>query len=148
MAFATLICVFPVLWVVLSSFKTNAEVFKGVFRPSSFKFDAYDYALSVAPIPQFFLNSVIVSVSAMLINVTFVSMGAYAFARCHFKGKGLLFALLMSAACVYAVAWIEFAGYSTRFNRRLLLFWHACRVNVVEDILRRNSIGDRGICSN
>ena len=107
MAFATLICVFPVLWVVLSSFKTNAEVFKGVFRPSSFKFDAYDYALSVAPIPQFFLNSVIVSVSAMLINVTFVSMGAYAFARCHFKGKGLLFALLMSAMVLPSTAIIQ-----------------------------------------
>jgi raffinose/stachyose/melibiose transport system permease protein len=76
MTCATLLCLFPILWVILSSFKTNAQIFSGHLWPTSFSFEGYEYALDMAPIPLFFLNSIIVSTAAMLLNVTFVSMGA------------------------------------------------------------------------
>lgn len=104
---ASVICLFPIFWVVLSSFKTNAEVFTGVFWPSHFTLDAFRYALDMAPIMRFFGNSVLISVCAMLINVAAVSMGAYAFARVSFRGKEMIFGIIMAAMVLPSTAIIQ-----------------------------------------
>ena len=107
MVFMVAICLFPIVWIVLSSFKTNAEVFKGIFFPHQVNLDAYKYALNMAPIMRFFGNSVFISVTSMLINVTAVSMGAYAFSRGRFKGKELLFSIIMAAMVLPSTAVIQ-----------------------------------------
>ncbi len=107
MACASLLCLFPIVWVILSSFNTNAEIFSGQIWPTAFNLDGYRYALDMAPIPLFFLNSVCVSTVAMLLNVTFVSMGAYVFARFRFRAKELIFSILMAAMVLPATALIQ-----------------------------------------
>ncbi|NLL53536.1 MAG: carbohydrate ABC transporter permease [Clostridiales bacterium] len=107
MACMVVVCLFPIVWIILSSFKTNAEVFKGAFFPGQVNLDAYKYALNMAPIMRFFVNSVFISVTAMLINVTAVSMGAYAFSRGVFKGKETLFTIIMAAMVLPSTAVIQ-----------------------------------------
>lgn len=107
MTMAVIVALFPILWVILASFKTNAEFFSGQFFPSSIHFDGYRAALEMAPIPRYFLNSVIISVAAMLINVTAVSMAAYIFARLRFKLSGLLYNTLMLAMVLPATAMMQ-----------------------------------------
>jgi raffinose/stachyose/melibiose transport system permease protein len=97
--FFLMLCVcaalFPILWVILSSFKTNAEILSsGISLPSRFKFDGYVQALKISPILRFFLNSVIVASAATILNVLFLAMAGYIFARFQFRGKNLLYFIL------------------------------------------------------
>ena len=65
-----IISVGPLLWVLFSSFKTNKEILSGSLGlPAAFNFDNYADALKIAPIPQFYLNSIIVAVAATVLNV-------------------------------------------------------------------------------
>ena len=69
-----IISVGPLLWVLFSSFKTNKEILSGSLGlPAAFNFDNYADALKIAPIPQFYLNSIIVAVAATVLNVFLLS---------------------------------------------------------------------------
>ncbi len=107
MAGAVIVALFPILWVALASFRTNAEIFSGGFWPESFKTDGYAAALEMAPIPEYFLNSVIVSVIAMFINVAGVSMAAYIFARAKFRLSKLLYSVIMLAMVLPGTAMLQ-----------------------------------------
>mgnify|MGYP002597329406 CR=1 FL=1 len=62
MALCVCVALLPIIWVILSSFKTNSEIFSnGLSLPSHFGFDGYVQALEIAPILKFFANSLIVA---------------------------------------------------------------------------------------
>lgn len=95
------IALFPIAWVILSSFKTNAEILSnGISWPQNFSFIGYKNALSITPILSFFGHSVVVAAGATLFNVLFVSMAAYVFARCRFRGKEMLYGILSLAMVI------------------------------------------------
>ena len=95
LAFCVISALFPIVWVILSSFKTNAEILSnGVALPKSFSFDGYRDALTISPILSYFWNSIVITVISTVLNVLFLSMAAYVFARFHFKGRDVLFFLL------------------------------------------------------
>lgn len=95
MVFSVLIALFPIVWVIMSSFKTNREIFtSGLTLPETFSFTGYQQALDISPIPKFFVNSLIISVVSTALNVFAISMAAYVFARVNFRGKNILFSLL------------------------------------------------------
>lgn len=95
LALCVIVALFPIVWVVMSSFKTNAEILSdGISLPTSFKFTGYEQAIAISPILKYFVNSVIISSVATVANVLFLAMAAYVFARCQFRGKNLLFWLL------------------------------------------------------
>ena len=51
MALCVLVALFPIVWVVLSSFKTNREILSnGLQLPSTFSLSGYKQALEMAPI--------------------------------------------------------------------------------------------------
>lgn len=78
----------PLLWVVMSSFKTNKEILAGgMGLPNSFSFKNYMDALKIAPISKFYGNSIFVSFVATTSNVFLLSMAAYVIARFSWKGK-------------------------------------------------------------
>lgn len=87
---------FPFLWMLLSSFKSNIEVIQApptVF-PAQWVLDGYRRVLErniVTP----YLNTVIVSVCIVGFQLLTGSMAAYAFARLRFPFKNALFALIL-----------------------------------------------------
>jgi raffinose/stachyose/melibiose transport system permease protein len=86
---------FPLVWVFMSSFKTNAEILSnGISLPSRFSFDGYTQALKISPILQYFFNSVVITSITTVVNVFFLAMAAYIFARYQFRGKNILYLLL------------------------------------------------------
>jgi raffinose/stachyose/melibiose transport system permease protein len=86
---------FPIFWVIMSSFKTNAEILSsGIALPSRFGFGGYVQALRISPILRYFMNSVIVTSAATVLNVFFLAMTGYVFARFQFWGKNLLYFVL------------------------------------------------------
>lgn len=99
--FIAVISIGPLVWVLLSSFKSNREILSSSFAlPTSYALDGYTTALSVAPIGDFYVNSIVISVSSTLLNVLAVSMAAYVIARFSFRGKTKLTLLLASSLLI------------------------------------------------
>lgn len=91
-----LLCVFPILWVILSSFKTNAEILEGPFTlPSAIAngLNAYQYLFEQYDFLLYFRNSFIVTLAATSFSLLCFAMAAYVLAKYNFPGRSLLFAL-------------------------------------------------------
>lgn len=95
-AFVIVICVFPIIWVILSSFRTNAEILAGPFTlPASFEagIEAYSYLFEKYRFMLYFKNSLITSVLSTVIALICFSMAAFVLAKYRFPGRNILFAL-------------------------------------------------------
>ena len=88
------ISLLPILWVFLSSLKTNAEILSsGLSLPKSPTLDGYINAFRISPIHTFYGNSIFIAVFSTLLNVFLIGMAAYVIARFDFKFKRTLILL-------------------------------------------------------
>lgn len=96
--FLAIVMILPFLWMISTSFKSPAEVFSIPIKwiPENFNFDNYVKAFTSFPFLKFFFNSVVVTAAIIVGQLVTSVMAAYAFARMEFKGKKLLFLLLLS----------------------------------------------------
>ncbi|MDR1655142.1 MAG: carbohydrate ABC transporter permease [Treponema sp.] len=82
------VSIMPFLWVFTSSFKTNREILTFSWRFSTgLNFKNYSNAFRIAPIAQYFKNSIFVTFMGIVLNLLFMSMAAYVLARTDFKAK-------------------------------------------------------------
>ncbi|TDE37150.1 carbohydrate ABC transporter permease [Antarcticimicrobium sediminis] len=97
MAPLALLWLSPLVWILVTSLKTNVEVFDQAagFWPQSLNFSNYPSTLSVAPFGTYLVNSVIVTSSILTGQMITITLAAYAFARLTFPGKNLLFTLFL-----------------------------------------------------
>ncbi|MFI7111288.1 carbohydrate ABC transporter permease [Nonomuraea sp. NPDC050227] len=85
----------PLLWMVASSFKSNAQIFADPFAlPGSLDFGRWAEAWEVGGIGGYALNSVIVTSVSVLLILALSSAAAFAFSRFDFRGRGLFMGLL------------------------------------------------------
>ena len=99
------ITVFPFAWMLLTSLKGPLDPVSSVppqFLPSSPTLDNYARVLDNLPVPRFFVNSVIVSVTTSLLNVLVSSMAAYPLAKMRFRGREVVFWALLATLIVPA----------------------------------------------
>jgi multiple sugar transport system permease protein len=99
-----IIMIVPLIWMLLSSFKSQSEILQlnPSFFPQHFTLESYATVLSDPdfPLGVFFRNSVIVS-TAVTVSVLFTStLAGYVFAKFRFFGKGFLFVLILSSLMV------------------------------------------------
>ena len=93
----SLLVIVPLLWVIVSSFKTSSEIFASPFAlPERLRFDNYANAWTTAGIGSFFLNSVIVVFGALVVTMLFGSMSAYVLARFPFPGSRFVYYLMLA----------------------------------------------------
>ena len=105
MALCVLVALFPIVWVVLSSFKTNREILSnGLQLPSTFSFSGYKQALEMAPILKFFVNSLIVSFASTALNVFILAIAGSVFAKKKFRFKNLIFGILSLSMVIPSTA--------------------------------------------
>lgn len=92
----------PLLWLLLSSFMTNAQInkFPPTIIPDSLHLDGYRYVMENALFPRWFLNSTIVSLVVVVANLVFGSLAGYAFARMRFHGSRALLALMLGTLVI------------------------------------------------
>jgi ABC-type glycerol-3-phosphate transport system permease component len=93
---------FPLLWMVLSSFKPSTELFKippHIF-PKSPTIYWYFNAFKNSIVIRYFTNSLVVSISTMLINMVIATLGAYSLARFNYRGRKLIMSSVLSAYCI------------------------------------------------
>lgn len=91
-----LLCVmFPLLYTILSSFKTNTEILAYPDRilPEKFTFDNYidAWKSNNFPVGLMLFNSVWYTLTSVVITIVFSSMSGYVFARGNFPGKNAIF---------------------------------------------------------
>ena len=93
---------FPLIWLILSSLKTNFEfqAMSPFALPKAPQWQNYVNALKVAGLGRMLLNSVIVGLSATAVNVIIASMGAYCISRFRFKGRENIFTLFTAGILV------------------------------------------------
>ena len=98
MLLVTVASAFPLAWMVLSSLKTTAETMQvpPVWIPRSPNLDAYEKVAGVVNVGRSMWNSlVIASVTTAGILLTSM-MAGYAFAKYRFRGRGVLFSVLIA----------------------------------------------------
>ena len=95
----TFIWVFPVIWMISSSLKTDMEFLTEPLKviPDDLLFENYARAWEVSHFSVYFRNSAIVTVWAVLIAVTFASLAGYALSRVNFTGKKALIVIFGAA---------------------------------------------------
>jgi N-acetylglucosamine transport system permease protein len=92
----SLIVIAPLVWTVLSSFKTSAEIFGSPFTlPSAWNLDNYRTAWTQERFGDYFLNTVAVVGSALIIVMTLGSMCAYVLARFQFPGNRIIYYMML-----------------------------------------------------
>ena len=95
---ATFIALFPVLWVLLSSFKPQAYIQSSEIRLiAEPTLENYRKVLFDTNFPTWFLNSVIIAAFTMVIGIAMSASAGYALSRFNFPGKrGLMWVFLLT----------------------------------------------------
>lgn len=88
-----IVWIYPFIWMVTASLKTNSEYISGGLSllPEKFQFENYARAWTTANFSTYFVNTVIITVSVVLIVIALCAMTGYALGRYQFPGRKILF---------------------------------------------------------
>lgn len=103
MILAVAAVVTPILWQLSSSLKSVGESvgeFPGSLVPQNPTLDNYVRAFTSIPLPQYFLNSGIISAMGVTTNLVLATLTGYALARVSFRGRGVYLAVLLATAAL------------------------------------------------
>ncbi|MCI7727608.1 MAG: carbohydrate ABC transporter permease [Clostridiales bacterium] len=89
--------IFPFAWMLLTSFKTQAEsmAIPPQILPAQWNFDNFAKALESLPFWNLYMNTFLLIFFRVICAVVFSSMAGYAFAKLEFPCKNLLFGLVL-----------------------------------------------------
>ena len=97
-----IITVLPLVWMIYSSFKTTAEIFRYPpwLPPASWSLHNYQSLLEGWTFDSWYGNSLVYAVTQTVLTLFFCSLAGFAFAKYAFRGKNLLFAVLISSTLI------------------------------------------------
>lgn len=92
----------PLVWMILTSFKTNSEVFSHNWFPTQWHPENYITVWNNATIPlwRVFLNSLTIVILGTGGQLVVSSLAAYAFAKVNFKGRNLIFTMFLGSMMI------------------------------------------------
>ncbi|MCR5786678.1 MAG: carbohydrate ABC transporter permease [Acholeplasmatales bacterium] len=149
----SLTCIFPFYWMIMSSFKTihEYESFVPTYFPHEWTGEAYKIAFTKTATgstggPSLFsitlVNSLIVGFTSTFLGVALTILAAYAFARMEFKGKNLVFSILLMTMMVpgelFTITnYISVTGFGWRDTYIVMILPFLCSIYYI--YLLRNS---------
>ena len=91
------IVAYPFVWVLLTAFKPYSETVTvpPTFLPGQWTMEGMNEMLSMVDVWHYMKNSLIVSFSVLFLQYLVIIPAAYAFARCRFRGKNILFGVVL-----------------------------------------------------
>lgn len=97
-----ILCVFPIYWMFISSFRPNSELFSSNLSliPKTISFEHYQYAFKALPMFRIIGNTILVAVIRTLCSLFLCSLAGYAFSKLRFPGRRFLFLLLLATMAV------------------------------------------------
>ena len=93
----------PLLWLLSTALKGRSEnifAYPPVFIPRDFTLDNFKEVLRLVPIVKYVINSFIVAISTVFLNVILSALAAYPLARMNFKGKKIAFFAILATIMV------------------------------------------------
>jgi len=92
----------PFLWMITTALKGSKEVyiFPPIWVPKVLRWDNFVTAWESAPFARFYLNSGIIAVSGVVLEVLIAALTAYAFARIEFPAREALFMIILAAMMI------------------------------------------------
>lgn len=103
LAALSLVMIYPLIWLVVSSFKPNDDIFRDLsILTTNLTTENYTNGWNDLqhPFGVFMVNSAIIAFGAILGNLLSCSMAAYAFARLQFRGRNIAFALMLGSIMI------------------------------------------------
>jgi multiple sugar transport system permease protein len=102
MILATVLTVLPFIWMVLTSVKTQSEALTipPKVLPEDWQLSAYAKIIEELPFIDFYINSILVTLSMVLLQTLIAAMAAYGFARLKFPGRDAIFMICISILMV------------------------------------------------
>ena len=96
------VMVFPLFWMLSTSLKTESEVMGStlVFWPSVPQLENFTYVINKVPFFRYMLNTAVVTAMQMASELLLGIMAAYAFSKGRFRGKHLLFIVVLGAMMI------------------------------------------------
>lgn len=97
--FLLFIFIAPLYWMVATSLKVGADIqaWPPQWIPDEITLDSYKQAISVIPFGRLFFNSIVIGVITVVGNVFGCTMASYTLVRKKFKGKNIVFLLIVSS---------------------------------------------------
>lgn len=98
----SLFMMYPLIWMVMTSFKSNADlrINRTKFFPEKWTVEGYQAAFEKAPIGQWFCNSILITCVIVLAVILTSTLIGYVFAKYEFRWKKPLFVLLLATMMV------------------------------------------------
>ncbi|MEA1975380.1 MAG: sugar ABC transporter permease [Bacillota bacterium] len=84
---SSILVILPVIWIVLSAFKTGSSLFSSTIIPKEFTLIHFKELFTETDFPIWYFNTLKIATANMVISVVITSLTAYAFARFEFKGR-------------------------------------------------------------
>jgi sn-glycerol 3-phosphate transport system permease protein len=121
LAIASLTWLFPLVWLVATAFKSQAEVFARPLGllPSRIGWANFTTAWSYAPFAAYYWNTIVIVLGLLAVQLLTMTMAAYAFARLKFPGRDWLFLLFLAQLMITPQSTI-LPNYITVSGLRLL----------------------------
>jgi len=102
-----LITLFPILWLSVSSFKTNFEIETSPFSlPAVWQLQNFLNALQVSGLQRYFLNSITVAVFSTFLNLLVTSLASFTIAREDFPFRKVFFTFATAGVLVPIIAFM------------------------------------------
>ncbi|WP_375340956.1 carbohydrate ABC transporter permease [Lyngbya confervoides] len=103
MSLIAILMLVPLLWLLSTAFKSPTEnifQFPPQFIPEQPTFQNFVEVWQTAPFGRYFMNSLVVAGLTVSLNLLSSSLAAYPLARLEFKGKGIIFAAIISTIMI------------------------------------------------
>lgn len=103
MVLLCLVIIYPLIWTIFSSFKTNQQIFSESpinLIPRPFTTGNYQKLLTIYDVPLMVFNGLYLAIVIPVLSMLTSSMAAYALARLRFRGRNVVFLLLISTMMI------------------------------------------------
>ena len=103
--FIVIYCLAPFYWMVVSSLRTDSEIFENSWWPRHPSLENYGAVFSAKnSFGQGLVNSLIVSITVTVVALAVATFASYALARLDFRGKGALLLVVLATSMFPLVA--------------------------------------------
>lgn len=98
----SILCLVPIVWLVISAFKANADFQAYAFAPPVERLTAENFPslFSQMPFMRFMMNSFFVAGATVMLQLFFSSLGGYALAKYEFAGRKAIMAIMLATMMI------------------------------------------------
>lgn len=99
-----IICAGPFIWLLAASFRSGQNIYDISLIPENPTVENYVGVWEFLSVPRYLLNTVIITVGSIVLDVILSALCAYPLACMRFKGKNVVLSLLLASMIIPAAA--------------------------------------------